>query len=134
MLFEHILHIDDPLNASAVHLGAGGMGMLTVAFLADPDLTGGGDFTGLFYGGPGKFLGNQIYGMVVYSAWTICTSGIMFAGLKFMGWFRVDEEEEDIGVDVSHHGGSAYPLDDDHISKVTKKNVDSSDSDEGVKE
>ena len=121
LVFEHVLRIDDPLNASAVHLAAGAMGMFTVAFLADPEFTGGGDFTGIFYGGPAIFLGNQFYGMAVYSVWTIVTSGIMFYGLKSIGWFRVGDEEEDIGVDKSHHGGSAYPIDDEHLSASLRK-------------
>jgi len=112
LLFEHVLFIDDPLNASAVHLAAGAVGMIFVSFMADPALTGDDKFTGIFYGGPADFLGRQLYGMLVYSAWTAVTSGLMFYGLKVMGWLRVGEEEEDIGVDKSHHGGPAYVVDD----------------------
>ena len=35
-------------------------------------------------------------------------SAIMFMILKVTGMFRVSEEEEDMGLDESHHGGSAY--------------------------
>lgn len=126
-LFEYVLFIDDPLNASAVHLAAGGVGMIWVSFMANPDYTGGGDFAGIFYGGPFSFLGRQLYGMVVYSAWTAVMSGLMFYGLKVMGWLRVGEEEEDIGVDKSHHGGPAYAADD---FVVTDSDSDKKDGDD----
>jgi len=88
ILFENYLFIDDPLNASAVHLAAGAVGMLYAAFMAHPDYAGE-EFTGIFYGGEAKFLGYQLYGMFVYSAWTLTTSGVMFFTLNSLGWFRV---------------------------------------------
>ena len=129
MLFENVLFIDDPLNASAVHLGAGGVGMLFVAFMGHPDYAGE-EFTGIFYGGKGEFLGYQIYGMVVYSAWTCVTSGIMFLTLSKMGWFRISEAEEISGADTTHHGGKAYNMDDGEEIQETKHQA--SDSDEGT--
>jgi Amt family ammonium transporter len=111
ILFENYLFIDDPLNASAVHFGAGAVGMVFVAFMANPDYVGE-DFKGIFYGGSFKFLGNQLYGMVVYTAWAGGLSGSMFFGLNQIGWFRVAEDEELVGMDMSHHGGKAYPKDD----------------------
>ena len=118
LLFEHVLFIDDPLNASAVHLAAGAVGMIWVAFCANPEYSGE-DFTGIFYGGSWSFLGWQIVGMIVYSVWTAVTSGILFGSLHYMGWLRVSEEEEDIGVDVTEHGGKAYPLDDEWMAETT---------------
>jgi ammonia channel protein AmtB len=111
ILFENYLFIDDPLNASGVHFGAGAVGMLFVAFMANPEYVGE-DFKGIFYGGSFKFLGNQLYGMFVYTAWAGGLSGSMFFGLNQIGWFRVKEEEELAGMDISHHGGKAYPMDD----------------------
>lgn len=111
LLFEHVMYIDDPLNASAVHLGAGAAGMIFVALFANPEYAGE-EFRGIFYGGSVMFLLNQLYGMLVYTAWTAGTSGVMFSALRLMGWFRVGEEEEDLGVDKSHHGGGAYNMDD----------------------
>ena len=83
------------------------------------------NFTGIFYGGPWKFLGNQLYGMVVYSAWTLVLSGLMFYGLKIAGWFRVTEEDEDMGVDKSHHGGSAYNFDKEYVPTVADSDAES---------
>jgi len=112
LLFEHILFIDDPLNASAVHLGAGAVGMLFVAFMANPDYAGE-EFTGIFYGGSWDFLVQQLIGIGVYSGWTIGTGIVMFGGLRMIGWLRVTEEAEMIGMDKSKHGGPSYPLDDE---------------------
>lgn len=130
-LFEKVLFIDDPLNASAVHLGAGAVGMIYVSFMANPDYVGD-DFAGIFYGGDISFLGNQIYGMVVYSAWAGGLSSIMFYSLNMIGWFRVDEDEEDEGVDKSHHGGPAYPIDDAHTIPTKSKDEASSDEAEEI--
>ena len=128
ILFETVLFIDDPLNASAVHLAAGGAGMIFVAFVANPDYVGE-EFAGIFYGGEGKFLGYQIYGLIVYCAWTVATSGAMFFALKKAGWFRISEEEEMHGADITHHGGKAYPLDDAHLTDHNPNSSESSDND-----
>ncbi len=34
-----------------------------------------------------------------------------FYVLKLLGYFRVNAADEAAGLDASHHGGSAYPLD-----------------------
>lgn len=129
MLFEHVLFIDDPLGASAVHLAAGAVGMLFVSFMANPEYAGE-DFTGILYGGSFRFLLNQLWGMLVYSAWTLGTSGVVFYGLSALGMLRVSEEEELVGVDITHHGGPAYPIDDAHMTAPnsisdTNKDTDS---------
>jgi ammonia channel protein AmtB len=116
LFFEHYALIDDPLSASGVHFGAGAAGMFFTAFFANPEYSGE-NFTGILYGGSWKFLGYQLMGMACYTSWTLATSGVMFYSMKFAGWLRVSEEEERLGVDKSHHGGSAYPLDDEHDAK-----------------
>lgn len=128
-LFENYLFIDDPLNASAVHFGAGAVGMMFVAFFANPEYTGGDNFTGIFYGGNFEFFGFQLYGMVVYAAWAGILSSIMFFGMSKIGWLRVDEEEEYEGMDKSHHGGKAYPADDEHL--VSDRGASSVETSEG---
>jgi Amt family ammonium transporter len=126
ILFENYLFIDDPLNASAVHLAAGGAGMIWVAFAANPDFVGE-EFAGIFYGGDAKLLGYQIYGLFVYCAWTLVTSGAMFYALKMAGWFRISEQEEMEGADLTHHGGKAYPIDDEHTMTGAAGNSSESD-------
>ena len=45
--------------------------------------------------------------------------GCFFYVLKLLGYFRVNAADEAAGLDASHHGGSAYPvdLDDDSSHK-----------------
>lgn len=127
ILFENYLFIDDPLNASAVHLAAGGAGMIFVAFGANPTFVGD-EFAGIFYGGDAKFLGYQIYGLVCYCGWTVVTSGAMFYALKLAGWLRISEEEEMEGADLTHHGGKAYPIDDEHTMQEKPNSSESDDT------
>ena len=44
--------------------------------------------------------------------------------LKLLGYFRVNAADEAAGLDASHHGGSAYPvdLDDDASHKGSSYN------------
>ena len=46
-----------------------------------------------------------------FAAWSCITSFLTFFALKKAGILRVSEEEEMAGMDVSHHGGSAYNID-----------------------
>lgn len=121
-LFENKLFIDDPLNASALHMGSGIVGMISVAFLGNPKYMADPSQAGIFYGGNGLQLGYQIYGVVVYFLWAFGVSGIMFWGLNRLGWFRVSREVELMGMDLHHHDGHAYPtqLDDTEHEKLVE--------------
>lgn len=101
--------IDDPLDASPVHFFAGGWGVVAIGFFGcDLDLAVDGDPMGVFYGGDGSQLGVQIVCMLAFAAWTCGLSGILFFTLSKLNMLRVSAEEEEEGLDVSHHGGSAY--------------------------
>jgi len=66
---------------------------------------------GCFYpGGGGKLLGVQLLGVVVIAAWTMTLLGALFFILKKLNLLRVPVEEEEDGLDVSHHGGSGYNM------------------------
>eukprot|EP00965_Chrysotila_dentata_P230991 6198086-Pleurochrysis_carterae.AAC.3 len=60
-------------------------------------------------GGDGLLLGTQLSGLLIILIWVLVNSLILFSTLHFTGIFRVPAEVEDIGLDVSKHGGSAYP-------------------------
>ena len=64
--------------------------------------------TGALMGGGGTQLGVQICGVLVIATWTCATSGLVFFGLKMAKVLRVSAEDEDTGLDASHHGGNAY--------------------------
>jgi Amt family ammonium transporter len=109
-LVEYVLHIDDPLNASAVHMGAGIVGLLSVGFFAGPQYVDHDeDRMGVIFGGNGRQLALQLYGLAVYFAWSFGTSTILFFALRRLGWLRVSEEVERMGMDIHHHGGKAIP-------------------------
>ena len=100
---EHILHIDDPLDAAALHMGAGFWGTICAGLFAVPEFVSEGQ-EGLFYGG-GKQLGYQIAAVFAYTAWAAGTSMCMFYTLNYLNLFRVSKEVELMGLDDHHHGG-----------------------------
>jgi len=109
------LRIDDVVNAAPVHLFAGMWGLLAPAFFASPknmaNAYGKGDYGGIFYGNEnsGKMLGCQICCLIVVFLWTAAHMGPFFYVMKGAGLFRVPPEMEEEGLDVSKHGGHAYP-------------------------
>jgi Amt family ammonium transporter len=112
------LKIDDPLDASSVHGACGAWGVIAAGLFAkqkyvlnDYGAEGGADDYGALYGGGGKQLGNQIAGVVAIIAWVGFTSSVLFGVLKYAGMLRVPVEEEEVGLDTSHHGGNAYNFD-----------------------
>lgn len=104
------LNIDDPLEASPVHLGGGTWGVICVAFFNNE--------LGLFYD-PGrgiKQLGLQALGAVAIFLWVSFLSIPLFLILNKLNLFRVPKEIEIIGLDISEMGG----LSDDMYSKLRK--------------
>ena len=115
-LLDHVLHIDDPVGAVAVHCMNGIWGTLAVGLFATDAAPGysimnarGETLTGLFYGGGFELLKLQITGFVAVAAWTAVTITITFLLIKAIVGLRVDREEEMLGLDVTEHGlPSAY--------------------------
>ena len=98
---------DDSLDVVGVHLVAGLIGTLALGFIALPvEGTGGG----LFYGGGFAQLGAQVAAAVVAMVFSaVLTLIIGLAISKTLG-FRVSEEQEITGVDLSEHAETAYEL------------------------
>jgi Amt family ammonium transporter len=112
---------DDSLDVVGVHLVGGLVGTILIGFFANvprdaegvattstwaPD----GALDGLFYGGGATQLATQ----TVVALIAVVISGVMTLiiglALKFtMGW-RIPEEDETEGVDVTTHGESAYDI------------------------
>mmetsp|Transcript_9350 Transcript_9350/g.34302 ORF Transcript_9350/g.34302 Transcript_9350/m.34302 type:complete len:490 (-) Transcript_9350:247-1716(-) len=113
------LRIDDPLDAVAVHGACGAWGAFYVGLMARQDylLTAYGieNNGGLFQEGKGDLLGTAVLGIVVISAWTLGLMGTFFFLLKTIGALRIPPEEEEMGLDVSHHGGHAYETEDTKV-------------------
>ena len=115
-LLDHVLHIDDPVGAVAVHCMNGIWGTLAVGLFATDAAPGYSimnareeTLTGLFYGGGFELLKLQITGFAAVAAWTAVTITITFLLIKAIVGLRVDREEEMLGLDVTEHGlPSAY--------------------------
>ena len=115
-LLDHVLHIDDPVGAVAVHCMNGIWGTLAVGLFATDTAPGysianasGDTLTGVFYGGGFELLGLQFVGFISVAAWTAVTITITFLVIKAIAGLRVDREEEMLGLDITEHGlPSAY--------------------------
>ena len=121
-LILNVLKIDDPLDAIAVHAFCGMWGMIATAALADPNVVtmalgmttdaDGNDVQrkyGFITGSDGSLLGAHVAYICAIMAWSLGLMTPFFFILKKVGLFRVPAEVEAAGLDVSHHGGSAYP-------------------------
>ena len=110
------LKIDDPLDAFAVHGACGMWGCIAVGFFTVKEYAYCGANSapcdaGLFYGGSGRLLGVQIVGVLIEFAWVSVMATLLFMALKLMGILRTPADVERAGMDVSKHGGHAYPTD-----------------------
>ncbi|MBQ5331975.1 MAG: ammonium transporter [Oscillospiraceae bacterium] len=107
-LLDHVLYIDDPVGAVAVHMMNGIWGTLAVGLFATetvPECS----MNGLFYGGGFDLLGLQALGVVTVGAWTAITITITFIIIKSTIGLRASVEEETRGLDITEHGlPSAY--------------------------
>ena len=100
-LVLNIFKMDDPLDAVAVHLGGGTLGVLSVAFfMHDPE----NDAEGIFWDGhlsaPWYTLGINIGGLVAIMLWAAFWSTLIFGGLNLIGYLRIDRETEFRGNDL----------------------------------
>jgi len=107
------LKIDDPLEASCVHMSPGIVGTVAVGFFAtETNLQrayssyfepGDTDY-GVFYGGNGRQLSIQILGTVVIALWTSVINCALFAMLHYTGKLRVPPSYELERLNASFHG------------------------------
>ncbi|WP_181907332.1 ammonium transporter [Cohnella lupini] len=108
--FEKI-KVDDPIYALSVHGAAGVWGTLANGLFATEALAGkvGIGQAGLFEGGGGHQLWIQFQSVVVCGAFAFVASFIVLWVVKQVIGFRVTEEQEIIGLDLSEHGNYGYP-------------------------
>lgn len=57
-------------------------------------------------------------GVAVLAIWALATSAILFGLLSHFKMLRVPHDDEVAGLDVSHHGGAAYNMDDSDMSNA----------------
>jgi len=105
------LKIDDPLDAFAVHGACGVWGLISVGIFTAREYTYSAKEadSGIFMSGSrGELFGCQIVTVLMIIIWVTGTSGILFTILNKVGIYRVAASDEESGLDVSKHGGSAY--------------------------
>ena len=108
-LLDHVLYIDDPVGAVAVHMMNGIWGTFAVGLFATTSAPGNDNMTGLLYGGGAGFFGTQCLGIVSVALWTAVTITITFFVIKATIGLRASVEEETRGLDVTEHGlASSY--------------------------
>jgi len=106
-LLDHVLHVDDPVGAVAVHMMNGIWGTFAVGLFATTSVPGNDTVTGLFYGGGFHQLGLQLLAIVTVGAWTAITITGTFMIIKKTLGLRATAEEEIIGLDLTEHGLSS---------------------------
>ena len=104
--------LDDPVGALSAHGLAGIWGTLACGIFTSPRLAtfnGVGD-PGLVYSGSLKQLGVQAFGVAAAFITVFVLSFITFFAIKTaFGGLRVDDEEEEAGLDIAEHGMYGYP-------------------------
>ena len=97
---------DDSLDVIAVH-GVGGLiGTLLLGFFADTAVNG--EFDGLFYGGGGELLFDQVVAAVAVIVFSFAVTWVIAMGIQRTIGLRIDEEDELTGLDQTQHAESAY--------------------------
>ena len=98
--------LDESLDVFACH-GVGGMwGMLATGLFAEKAINAAGS-NGLFFGNPGQ-LGIQAFTVLVVAVFSFTASFILGKIIDAVFSLRVKEQEEDLGLDISQHGETAY--------------------------
>eukprot|EP01104_Vermistella_antarctica_P008550 TRINITY_DN2145_c0_g1_i1.p1 TRINITY_DN2145_c0_g1~~TRINITY_DN2145_c0_g1_i1.p1 ORF type:complete len:430 (+),score=68.72 TRINITY_DN2145_c0_g1_i1:426-1715(+) len=107
-----LIKIDDPLDATAVHLFGGFWGIIAVALFANSALPQSDD-GGIFYAWDRDSFsqfGRQLAGAFCITIWSILCSAVYLVPLKIFGQLRVSKNAEIEGQDYKD-GQPAYPLD-----------------------
>ncbi len=105
IMFDRI-KVDDPVGAISVHGVNGAWGTLAA---------------GIFNmgGTTGKIIGVQLLGIAACFVWTFTAAYILFKIIDKTIGLRVSPEEEAKGLDLTEHGGNAYP--DFEVSAYSQK-------------
>jgi len=98
---------DDSLDVVGVHLVGGLVGSLLLGVLADASINPAGA-DGLFFGGGGTLLGKQLLAVGATLVWSFAISFILAKVIDRTIGFRVDDDEEALGLDLSQHAEHAY--------------------------
>jgi ammonium transporter, Amt family len=99
---------DDSLDVIAVHLVGGLVGSILLGFFADSAINPVVTNEGVFLGGGGDLLVDQIVASVVTLVFSFAASLLIGKAIDLTIGLRVDEAAEDEGLDLSQHAETAY--------------------------
>jgi len=107
--------IDDAVDAIPVHMVGGAWGVIATGLFSKPELVERAfnldAHAGWFYQfSDGTLLAIQLIAVLAIFVWTAVVMGIFFYILNLFGLFRIDRLEEEVGMDISRHKGSAYNM------------------------
>jgi Amt family ammonium transporter len=108
LTLKKLLKVDDSLDVIAVHLVGGLVGSILLGFFADSAVNSVVTNEGVFLGGGGALLWDQIVACVVTLAFSFVASLAIAKVVDLTMGLRVDEQAEAEGLDVSQHAESAY--------------------------
>ncbi|WUL62588.1 ammonium transporter [Streptomyces sp. NBC_00344] len=100
------LNYDDSLDVVGVHLVGGIVGTILIGLFATSAMTGGAE--GLLYGGGFGQLGRQAVGVVAVGVYAFAVTYGIGKAIDRLAGFRVEEEHEYQGLDLTVHAESAY--------------------------
>jgi Amt family ammonium transporter len=101
--------LDDTLDVFACHGMGGIFGAIATGFFAQKIINPGGA-DGLLYGNPKQVL-IQIAAVAATGIWGFVMSVVLLKIIDWIMGLRVTAEEEEMGLDLSQHGESAYSAD-----------------------
>ena len=102
---------DDSLDVVGVHLVGGLTGTILIGFFATDKNSAflpAGAATGLFYGGGATQLGTQVITAAVVVVFSFTATSVIALILKATIGFRISDDDEVAGVDLTTHGETAY--------------------------
>ena len=105
---KSLLRLDDSLDVIAVHLVGGLVGSILLGFFADDAINGVVTNEGIFVGGKGALLWDQIAASAVTLGYSFVASFVIAKVLDMTMGIRVDSAAEDEGLDLSQHAEAAY--------------------------
>jgi Amt family ammonium transporter len=98
--------LDDTLDVFACHGTGGIFGAIATGVFARLAVNPAGA-NGLLYGNPKQVL-IQAFAVLVTAVWAFVVSIVLLKAIDWLIGLRVTPEEEEIGLDLSQHGESAY--------------------------
>ncbi len=108
VLAKDSLGYDDSLDVVGIH-GVGGVwGTLATGLFASTLINANGA-NGLFFGNPAQF-GKQLIGVGATIAYCLVVTMVILYVVKAIMGLRVEEDQEDAGVDTSAHGEVGYSM------------------------